>query len=187
MTPFLHGLSRAVVESFALPEPIVAIGSYQVEGQEAIADLRGLFPGREYYGLDMRKGPGVDLVENVEALSLPDESVGTVIALSTFEHVAHFWRGFDEVQRVLRPDGVFFVCCPFHFHIHEYPSDYWRFTPQALQMLLEAYPSKLIAWQGPQTRPANVWAVACCPEHPPITPEMFANYRRLMTTYARQP
>ena len=58
MTPFLHGMTRAVVESFDLPEPIVEIGAYQVEGQRHIADLRGLFPGKEYLGLDMRPGPG---------------------------------------------------------------------------------------------------------------------------------
>jgi hypothetical protein len=187
MTPFLYGLARAVVDSFALPEPILEVGSYQVMGQEAIADLRGLFPGREYYGLDMRPGPGVDLVEDVQRLSLPDESVGTVLALSTFEHVGRFWRGFDEVFRVLRPDGAFFVCCPFYFHIHDYPGDYWRFTPQALSLLLERYPSKLIGWQGPRTRPANVWAVAFREEHPTICPDEFERYRQRMNAWACEP
>jgi ubiquinone/menaquinone biosynthesis C-methylase UbiE len=54
----------------------------------------------------MRPGPGVDLVADVEALPQADGSVGTVLALSTFEHVPHFWRGMAEVQRVLRPDGA---------------------------------------------------------------------------------
>ena len=47
MNRFLHGVARAVAETFDLPEPILEIGSYQVAGQEGIANLRSLFPGRE--------------------------------------------------------------------------------------------------------------------------------------------
>ena len=187
MNRFLHGLARAVAGTFELPEPIVEIGSYQVEGQEHIANLRDLFPGKNYLGLDMRAGPGVDLVETVEALTLPDSSVGTVLALSTFEHVAHFWRGFEEVKRVLRPDGALLVCCPFYFHIHSYPSDYWRFTPAALEVLLESYPSKIIGWHGPETKPANVWALAFREQRPPITTKQYECYCRLMNRHAKQP
>src|SRR5258707_1552657 len=104
MNQFLQGIAPAAAETFSLPGPILEIGSYLVSGQEGIGDLRPLFPGRDYIGLDMRPGPGVDLVGDVEALDLPTASVGTVLALSTFEHVQHFWRGFDEVFRVLRPD-----------------------------------------------------------------------------------
>ncbi len=49
---------------------------------------------------------------------------------------------------------------PFYFHIHGHPSDYWRFTPQALGVLLDAYPSKVVGWHGPARRPASVWALA---------------------------
>ena len=65
MNRFLHGLARAVAGAFDLPAPVLEIGSYQVEGQEHIADLRSLFPGKEYVGTDFRAGPGVDRVENV--------------------------------------------------------------------------------------------------------------------------
>jgi SAM-dependent methyltransferase len=187
MNRFLHGLARAVAESFTLPEPIVEIGSYQVSGQEEIGDLRSLFAGSEYCGIDMRAGPGVDVVGNVEELPLPDASVGTVLALSTFEHVTHFWRGFDEVHRVLRPEGALLVCCPFYFHIHSYPSDYWRFTPMALEMLLEKYPSKLIGWHGPETRPANVWALAFREKRQPISDEEYNRYCTSMKLHAREP
>ena len=165
MNHFLHGVVRAFAESFTLPEPILEVGAYQVAGQETLGNLRGLFPGRDYTGLDMRPGPGVDCVANVEKLPQPDGSVGTVIACNTFEHVRRFWRGFDEIHRVLRPDGVFLVSCPFYFRIHQYPQDYWRFTPAALETLLEEYPSKILGWHGPKQRPAHVWALACREDH----------------------
>jgi len=187
MNRFLHGLARAVAGAFDLLAPVLEIGSYQVEGQEHIADLRSLFPGKEYIGTDFRAGPGVDRVENVESMSLPDASVGTVLALSTFEHVSHFWRGFAEVKRVLRPDGALLVCCPFYFHIHSYPSDYWRFTPMALELLLEDYPSKIIGWHGPRTRPANVWALAFREKRAPISKAEYERYSQLMDVHAKEP
>jgi SAM-dependent methyltransferase len=187
MNRFLHGVARAVAETFDLPAPILEVGSYQVPGQQDLANLRGLFPGKEYLGIDVRAGPGVDRLADVEALPHPDASVGTVIAMNTFEHVPHFWRGFDEIYRILRPDGALLVSCPFYFHIHSFPSDYWRFTPEALEMLLEGYPSKILGWHGPVKRPASVWAVAFRGARPPITPAQFDRYRSLLRRYARQP
>jgi SAM-dependent methyltransferase len=187
MNEFLNGVARAVTESFDLPGPILEVGSYQVPGQEEIADLRALFPGKRYLGIDARPGPGVDQVADVEALPFPDRSFGTVVAMNTFEHVPRFWRGFEEVYRVLRPDGALFISCPFYFHIHAHPSDYWRFTPEAFDLLLRDYPNKIIGSHGPAKRPANLWAVAFREDRPPVTPEEYACYRRLMAAYARQP
>lgn len=187
MNHLLNGMTRAVSESFDLPGPILEIGSYLVQGQENLGNLRPLFPGREYIGMDMREGPGVDLVARVEAIPRPDASVGTVIALSAFEHVKHFWKGFDEIRRVLRPDGALLVACPFYFHIHNYPDDYWRFTPAAFQVLLEDYPHKILGWHGSKNRPANVWALAFRSGQSPVQPEQFKTYQRLLGQYAKEP
>src|SRR5579883_497187 len=186
MNQFLHGVARAVAETFDLPEPILEIGSLQVPGQEAVADLRPLFGCKAYVGVDARPGPGVDLVADVEALPQRDASVGTVIAMNTFEHVPRFWRGFAEIDRVLRPEGMLLVSCPFYFHLHSFPSDYWRFSPEALNLLLEAYPTRILGWQGPSKRPAAVWAVAFRGRRPPSRAE-FERYRMLVGRYAREP
>lgn len=187
MNRFIRGVARSMVESFELPDPVLEIGSYQVEGQEDLIDLRGLFAGRPYTGVDFREGPGVDLVANVESLPLPDASVGTVVAFSVFEHVQRFWKGFEEVRRVLRPDGVFLVCCPFYFHVHAYPSDYWRFTPEAFDSLLQDYPTRLLGWHGPERRPLNVWAAAFREEAKAPTPEQCETYRAKMNQHAKEP
>jgi SAM-dependent methyltransferase len=187
MNEFLRGVARALAESVTLPDPVVEIGSYQVQGQEELINLRDLFPGRPYVGVDFRPGPGVDCVASVEALPQPDASVGTVIAFSLFEHVERFWVGFEEVYRVLRPDGVFVVSCPFYFHEHGYPSDYWRFTPRAFQFLLAKYPARILGWNGPPRRPLQVWAAAFREASARPTPEQFARYRALLGRYAREP
>jgi SAM-dependent methyltransferase len=187
MNQFLNGVARAVCEAFEFPAPVLEIGSYQVEGQAEIANLRSLFRARPYIGIDMRPGPGVDRVADVEALPYATGSIGTVIALSTFEHVQRFWRGFDEIFRVLRTDGALFVSCPFSFHIHNYPSDYWRFTPEALDLLLRGYPNRILGWHGPKKRPHNVWGVAFREARPAVTETEFNRYRQLLRQHARQP
>jgi SAM-dependent methyltransferase len=187
MNLFLRGVARATALAFDLPEPVLEVGSFQVAGQEALADLRPLFPGKRYLGIDRRPGPGVDRVADVEDLPLDDAWAGTVLAMNTFEHVPRFWRGFAEVGRVLRPDGVLLVSCPFYFHIHGHPGDYWRFTPDALDLLLEDYPARILGRQGPPGRPLHVWAVAFGRGRPAPTSAQVENYRALLRRHAREP
>jgi SAM-dependent methyltransferase len=187
MNQFLRGVAQAVSESFHLPEPILEIGSYQVEGQEEILNLRTLFPGKQYTGVDFREGPGVDCVASVENLPHADHSVGTVIAMSVFEHVQRFWLGFEEIKRVLRPDGVFLVATPFSFHVHAYPSDYWRFTPEAIDLMLEPYPFRVLGWHGAARRMSNVWGIAFGAESKLPTESDLEQYASRMKAYARDP
>ncbi len=187
MNNFLRGVAQAAVESFKMRGPILEVGSYQVAGQECIADLRGLFPGKEFIGTDMRPGDGVDRVENVQALSFPDDSMGTVIAMNVFEHVEKFWLGFDEIQRVLRPDGVALISCPFYFHIHDYPSDYWRFTPEALDSLFHTAGVKILGWHGAKSRPANVWMVAFGKQYGVVDESDRQRFHGKIKQHAREP
>lgn len=188
MTPFLRGMMEATVQTFKLPTPIVEVGSYHVPGQEQLIDLRQLFAGQPYVGIDMRAGPGVDRVENVERLTMPSRSVGTVVALSTLEHVRRFWLGVAELKRILRPDGVMILSTPFYFRIHNHPSDYWRFTPEALDSLLDDYfPQRILGQQGPAKRPSNTWAIAFGPDYPTISVTQIESYQQKLQQLASTP
>jgi SAM-dependent methyltransferase len=146
-------------EAFDCPGPVFEFGSYQVEGQVGYADLRHLFPGRDYVGCDMRPGPGVDRVEDVSALTLADGAAGTALCIETFEHVFEVRRAFDEVFRVLRPGGVFAITSPLNFRIHAYPDDYWRMTPHCLGRLMAPYAARLVGAQGYYKFPHTVLAL----------------------------
>ncbi len=151
---------RLVAETFRCPGPVYEFGSYQVEGQEGFADLRGLFPGDTFVGCDMRAGPGVDRIEDISDLDLPDESVGTALCIETFEHVFELRRAFDEVHRVLKPGGLLVITSPLNFRIHGYPDDYWRMTPSCLRRLLAPYGARLVGSQGHPSFPHTVMALA---------------------------
>ncbi len=149
-----------VAEGFDCPGPVYEFGSYQVEGQVDYADLRRLFPDRPFVGCDMRPGPGVDRVEDVSAISMPDGSAGTVLCIETFEHVFEVRKAFDEVFRILAPGGLFVITSPLNFRIHGYPDDYWRMTPQCLRRMLEPYEARLVGFQGYPKFPHTVMALA---------------------------
>jgi hypothetical protein len=153
------------VRTFVPPGPVLEIGARQVPGQEGYADLRPLFPGRTYTGCDVVAGPGVDRIENAEALGLADASVGTVVAADSLEHVADPGRAIAEMHRVLTPTGFCLLTVPFVFPIH-HPPDYWRFTPEGLARLLAPFPAAAVFSCGDAQWPHTVCAVACRSMHP---------------------
>jgi SAM-dependent methyltransferase len=172
---------RLVAETLDCPGPVFEFGSYQVEGQEGYANLRGLFPGREYVGCDMRPGPGVDRVEDVTAIRLSDGSAGTVLCIETFEHVFEVRRAFDEVFRILKPGGVFVITLPLNFRIHSYPDDYWRMTPNCLRRLLEPYAARVSGFQGYHAFPHTVMGLGI---KAPITGDSRGRLAKVIEGYA---
>jgi SAM-dependent methyltransferase len=151
----------AAAAEFEMPGPIYEFGSFIVPGQEAIGDLRPLFPDREYVGCDMREGPGVDRVEDISQLSLADESVPTIVCVETLEHVFEVRRAVDELLRVLAPGGMIVITTPFNFYLHDYPGDYWRLTPPCLQGLLAPLAATVVGSQGVEKFPHTVLALGC--------------------------
>ena len=160
MRPHIHEFFKKCATSLPCPEPIVEIGAWQAPGQETIADMRPLFPGRKYLGCDMQHGKGVDQIENIHGLSFPDSSVGTFLMADTLEHVSDPIRGMREIHRCLREDGVAIFTSVMHFPIHAYPNDYWRFTPESFRALAEPFAKKAIFYGGSAGFPHTVCGIA---------------------------
>ena len=102
MNRILHGVARAVAETFDLPEPLLEIGSYQVPGQEHVADLRSLFAGKEYLGIDARPGPAPrppDLTVTAELDTLAAMASGDLLASEALATGAVTVEG-DEGARI---------------------------------------------------------------------------------------
>lgn len=152
-------LIKTASEVFELHEPIYEIGSLQVAGQEGYADLRPFFHGKKYVGCDMRKGLGVDSIENVENLSMDDGSVGTVLMVDTLNHVQDCFKTMDEIYRALKAGGAAIVVTVMHHSICRCPDDYWRFTPSGLNYLLKKFPIRIIGAHGASEFPHTVFGI----------------------------
>lgn len=138
-------------------DPIYEFGSLQVPGQEGFADLRPLFPGRTYVGADMREGPGVDRVLDLHQIDIPSESIGTVLCLDTLEHVEYPHQALREIHRILCPrSGIAVISSVMDCPIHDYPYDFWRFTPTAFESLLKPFKHSFVGYSGRDSFPHTV-------------------------------
>jgi len=160
MRPHVRALVGEFARAVDFREPIHEFGSYLVGGQERLADVRGLFPGKSFVGCDVRPGPGVDLVADLRRLTLPDRSVGSALLLETLEHTADPVQALREVARVLEPRGVLLVTSCLDFKIHAYPEDYFRFTPSGIGVLLEPLAHRWVGSQGHEKFPHTVFGFA---------------------------
>lgn len=139
---------------------VVELGAFQVPGQEGFADLRPFFPGGEYIGCDMRKGPGVDRIEDLHCLSFPNGFADWVICFDTLEHVYDPLLAIKELLRILAPGGIILISSVMNFQIHDYPGDYWRFTPEIFwHMLSSELPFRKVMFQGDQLNPHTVMGI----------------------------
>lgn len=132
---------RICVESLPWKQPVYEFGSLEVHEDMEVDYVKDLFPqeGLQYVGCDMREGPGVDSVQNLHGLDIPDNTVGTIVCLDTMEHVEFPRKAMSEMHRVLKPNGVLIMSSVFEFPIHGYPNDYWRFTPNAFRSLMKDF------------------------------------------------
>jgi len=107
---------------------IADIGSQDVNGS-----LRSVAPqGNNYIGVDFVAGRGVDRIIN-DPYSLPfeDNSVDVCLSSSCFEHSEFFWLLYNEIMRILKPSGIFYLNVPSNGDFHRYPVDCWRLYPDS--------------------------------------------------------
>lgn len=75
------------------------------------------------------------------ALPFPDEAFDGVVLTEVLEHCIDPRAALAEVFRVLKPGGLLLVTSPFMWPDHrtEDYRDYWRFTEQGWELLLQAF------------------------------------------------
>ncbi|WP_406699018.1 class I SAM-dependent methyltransferase [Singulisphaera sp. Ch08] len=86
---------------------------------------------------DLLPGPAIDCTGRAERLPFADNSFSVVISQETLEHVADPFEAVREICRTMRPGGVFYCQVPFVIGYHPGPTDYWRFTKEGIQRLVE--------------------------------------------------
>ena len=114
---------------------VFEMGSADVNG-----GYREIFchPKIEYCGADLVDVKGVDLLlKSPYEIPLNDAFADVVISGQMLEHCARFWLSFQEMVRVLKPDGFLFVIAPSSGPVHRHPVDCYRFYPDAYQALAD--------------------------------------------------
>jgi hypothetical protein len=139
MRTIVFDLLQRLADTNNLPQPIVEFGAARVDSQVHLPAVRSMFPGLAFSGTDMSPGPGVDQLHDLHRLGFRDGSIGTAILIDTIEHVENPRLALAELRRCLKDNGVLLLTSHFFFPIHEFPSDYWRFTAQGIGSLLSDF------------------------------------------------
>jgi SAM-dependent methyltransferase len=108
---------------------IIDVGSFNVNGSAS-----QIVPVT--MGVDMREGPGVDLVLKGEDLpkEFPEEHFDVVVTCDTLEHVEQ-WRPYILGMWEVLKEGGYFVgtIASRRKGRHAYPDDYWRLNKEILE------------------------------------------------------
>jgi hypothetical protein len=117
------------------------VGSKVHEGTSK-RDRREIYPNA--IGVDMEDGHGVDRVLNLEE-EIPDGfgAFDHIECTSVLEHSRRPWLLAANLERVMKDGGTIMIMIPWVWRIHNYPSDLWRMTPEAIKSL---FPS--VEWLG---------------------------------------
>lgn len=117
---------------------VLDIGSYDVNGC-----YKKLFKPNQfnYIGLDMERGPNVDLVplSPYKWKELKNDSFDVVISGQALEHIEFFWVTVSEMVRVTKKGGLICIIAPNGFGEHRYPVDCWRFFTDGMIAIARYY------------------------------------------------
>lgn len=126
-----HNLSAADIYN----RDVLEIGSYDVNGslREVVMPLAPA----TYTGIDMRSGPGVDVVCRAENLvsQFGPQSFDVVLSSCAFEHIRQWRAALSAMKQVCRPGGLLLFIVPSLFPYHGYPYDYWRYRPADVEAI----------------------------------------------------
>lgn len=109
-----------------------------------------------YTGIDLAVGDlswdytGLDVVGDLRRLPFEDNTFDAAVCIQTLEHVNEPMRVTNEIGRVLKPGGRYYLSAPMCWHQHQKPHDYFRYTSYGFRHLLENSQMRIV-----EMRPAG--------------------------------
>lgn len=112
--------------------------------QKWLAKYKSLFEHTDYKTVDYDASTKPDIVADIHALPMPDESADAVICYAVLAHVRDPIHAVEELWRVLAPGGAVLVYVPsiypYMARRGHYP-DNWRFFDDTIKLLFEKFSS----------------------------------------------
>jgi len=119
---------------------ILEVGSRNVNG--SLRDICMEFNPKEYIGIDIEEGSGVD--SKVSVYHLPDffqeRFFDLIICTEVLEHLSMWNTAIQHMEMVLKHGGnLLLTTRSFGFKKHDYPNDYWRFEIEDIVNIFKSY------------------------------------------------
>lgn len=148
-------LKKVKKQYIQTPGKVLEIGNHdhssraRLELNYFINDLFGInvsntvkkyFPdASEYTGIDLKRGPNVDIILNAHHLHKQFETnyFDTILCLEVLEHDPQPWKIIENIHKTLKSGGFLAISTPtFGFPEHRYPKDYYRFGLDAYKEVI---------------------------------------------------
>lgn len=116
--------------------------------------------GWTYHGLDLRPGNNIDIVVDNPydwQDEIEDETYDLVVSGQAFEHIEYFWLTLEQVKRVLKPGGMFFLIVPSTGPVHKNPYDCYRFNENAMKSMAKYINFNVIEYGTNFDEISNPW------------------------------
>jgi SAM-dependent methyltransferase len=132
---------------------IIEVGSCDVNGS-----LRPIIESwaepAEYIGVDIERGPGVDVVCEAEKIidAFGKESFDIVISTELLEHVKDWKKVISNIKKICKPNGIILITTRSKgFKYHGFPYDFWRYELDDLKEIFSD--CKIIAIENDAVAP----------------------------------
>lgn len=101
------------------------------------------FTHTRYVGVDLAVGDnewdytGLDVLGDLRHLPFDEGTFDAAVCVQTMEHINEPMRVTQEIGRVLKPGGRYYLSAPMCWHQHQKPYDFFRYTSFGFRHLLE--------------------------------------------------
>lgn len=119
---------------------VLEIGSRNVNG--SVRPYVEKNQPKEYIGIDIRKGDGVDIICDVNNIQkqFGTESFDIIIATELLEHIKNWRIAIMNIKNVLKKDGIILITTRSKgLGFHGFPYDYWRFEVNDMKKIFSDY------------------------------------------------
>lgn len=112
---------------------VIEVGSFDVNG--SLRYIVELMEPSEYIGVDIKEGPGVDIICPGENLvdQFGRESFDVVISTCVLEHTRDWRSNISNIKNICKPKGTILIIVPIDWPYHEWPFDFWRFKRKDIE------------------------------------------------------
>jgi SAM-dependent methyltransferase len=132
----LETVKNALAPGDVRGKRVLEVGSLDVNGSVR-GDIVGLGPA-DYVGIDIRPGPGVDVICDAGDLvqTFGENAFDVVISTELLEHARDWRRIISNIKRVTKPNGVMIVSTrSYGVDFHRQPFDYWRYQKEDFEAI----------------------------------------------------
>lgn len=119
---------------------VIEVGSRDVNG--SLRSVIKAWGAKQYIGVDIMNGPGVDTVCDAESLvrRFGPETFDIVISTEMVEHVKNWREAISNIKQVCKPRGIVLLTTRSKgYGYHGYPFDFWRYEPEDMKQIFSDF------------------------------------------------